>query len=188
MTDHRLNAPRSTLRAPRRPAVALAALAILVGLAYAVWGSPSVTPAYQAGDVVREKPMHGGHEIAMDAAPIAIPFLPADGPQPRIDIPVDSYDFASIAPAERVAHVFVIRNAGQAPLTISRLYTTCGCTLADLSGSVIPPGKLALLTVTFDAGLHDVRGQTVRRGVMIENNDPTRPLAEIWIQATVRSR
>lgn len=188
MTDRWLNAPRSTLHAPRRLALALAALAVLIGLVYAVWSSQPVTPDYQTGDVVRDKPMRGGHEAMMDAAPIAIPFLPADGPQPRIDIPVDSYDFASVGPAERVAQVFVIRNAGQAPLTISRLYTTCGCTLADLSSSVIPPGKLALLTVTFDAGLHDVRGQTVRRGVMIENNDPTRPLAEIWIQATVRSQ
>lgn len=186
MTDRLLGGSRSTLHPPRR--IVLAALVALIGLVYAVWSSQPVTPGYQESDVVRERPMHGGHERAMDAVPIAIPFLPADGPQPRIDIPVDSYDFASIGPAERVAQVFVIRNVGQAPLTISRLYTTCGCTLADLSGSMIQPGKLALLTVTFDAGQHDVRGQTVRRGVIIENNDPARPLAEIWIQATVRSR
>jgi len=51
--------------------------------------------------------------------------------------------------------------------------------------SVIPPGKVALLTVRFDADYHDVRGQAVRRGVILENNDRTQPQAEVWIQAQV---
>jgi hypothetical protein len=44
------------------------------------------------------------------------------------------------------------------------------------------------MTLTFDAGFHDVSGQTVRRGVIIENNDPNSPTAEIWTQARVRAK
>jgi hypothetical protein len=77
--------------------------------------------------------------------------------------------------------------AGDAPLTISRAYTTCGCTTAEISASVIPPGKVATVKMVFDAGYHDTRGQTVRRGLIIENNDPAQSEAEIWLVATVRS-
>ena len=50
---------------------------------------------------------------------------------------------------------------------------------------MIPPGKAALVTLVLDAGFHDVRGQTVRRGIIIENNDRSNAKAEIWTRASV---
>jgi hypothetical protein len=87
-----------------------------------------------------------------------------------------------------VEHEFIIRNVGEAPLTISRAYTTCGCTTAEVSARVIQPGQVATVRLIFDAGFHDTAGQTVRRGLIIENNDPNQSEAEIWTQAAVRSR
>ena len=84
-------------------------------------------------------------------------------------------------------HEFVIANQGEALLTISRAYSTCGCTMAEFSASVIPPGKVSIVTMVYDAGFHDARGQTVRRGIIIENNDPKNPQVELWVQATVRN-
>jgi hypothetical protein len=46
---------------------------------------------------------------------------------------------------------------------------------------------VASVTLTFDAGYHDTAGQTVRRGLIIENNDPRQSQAEIWVQAAVRN-
>jgi hypothetical protein len=83
-----------------------------------------------------------------------------------------------------VAH---FTNLGDAPLTISRAYTTCGCTTAEFTSTVIPPGKVVIMTLYLDAGFHDVTGQTVRRGVIIENNDPNNSQVEIWTTATVRN-
>jgi hypothetical protein len=40
----------------------------------------------------------------------------------------------------------------------------------------------------FDAGFHDSAGQTVRRGVILETNDPEQPQVEMWIQADVASQ
>ena len=51
----------------------------------------------------------------------------------------------------------------------------------------IPPGKVAEVTIIFNAGYHDTAGQSVRRGLLIENNDPRQSKAEIWIEASVRS-
>ncbi len=168
--------------------VALAGVILLIAAGWGWWSGRQTAAAamdYGPADVSYDQPYHAVHE--MGAGP-PIPFLPQDGPQPEIGIGDDFYNFGSIGPTEVVTRDFVIANMGDAPLTISRAYTTCGCTTADFTSSVIPPGKVSIVTVTLDAGVHDVRGQTVRRGVIIENNDPSRSNVEIWVQASVRTQ
>lgn len=163
------------------------ALLVLAGSLYAYFsGSQTATAAldYDPEDIVYDQPVHAIHEMG-EGPPI--PFLPRDQAQPAIAVSEKSYDFGSIGPTDMVERTFVIFNTGNAPLTISRAYTTCGCTTADITASLIPPGKVAEVTLIFDAGFHDTAGQTVRRGLIIENNDPRQPQAEIWIQAAVRN-
>ncbi len=143
----------------------------------------SVTGTYSPEELVYDNPISAIHE--MGAGP-AIPFLPEDQPQPRIVVPDEVYDFGLLGPKDVVTHTFVIRNDGKAPLTISRAYTTCGCTTAEITARVIPPGKVALATIRFDAGFHDARGKIVQRGLIIESNDPNRWKAAIWTRAAIR--
>jgi hypothetical protein len=160
---------------------------IVFSLGYIYWAEQKNVQAaesYQADDVVTNQPILAIHEMGEGPA---IPFLPKGEPQPNIVIPETSYDFGSIGLKDVVERSFVIRNTGDAPLTISRAYTTCGCTTAEVSASVIPPGSVATVKLVFDAGFHDAAGQTVRRGLIIENNDPEQSQAEIWIQAKVAS-
>ena len=138
---------------------------------------------YTAADVAHEQPFIAEHEMG-EGPPI--PFL-SGSEQPKILVPETGYDFGRIGSQDVVERTFVVRNNGDAPLTISRAYTTCGCTTAEFSASVIPPGKVATVKVVYDAGYHDTAGQTVRRGIIIENNDPNQSQAEIWIQAAVSS-
>ena len=182
---------RAQRRARRNNTVAftilIVALLVLAGSLYAYFsGSQTATAAleYAPEDIVYDRPIHAIHEMG-ESPPI--PFLPRDQAQPAIAVSEKSYDFGSVGPADVVERSFVLFNTGNAPLTISRAYTTCGCTTADISASTIPPGKVATVTLTFDAGYHDAAGQTVRRGLIIENNDPRQPQAEIWIQASVRN-
>ena len=140
---------------------------------------------YRSEDVVYDHPLTAVHE--MEPPNLAsIPFLPKDEPQPKIAISEDFHNFGSVGPTDVVTYDFKIANLGEAPLTISRAYTTCGCTKADFTATVIPPGKVSIVTMRLDAGFHDVRGQTVRRGIIIENNDPKNPQVEVWAQAAVR--
>ena len=140
---------------------------------------------YTAADVANEQPFVAQHEMG-EGPPI--PFLPSGSAQPNIVVPETSYDFGRIGPKDIVERTFIVRNDGEAPLTISRAYTTCGCTTAEFSASVIPPGKVATVNVVFDAGYHDAAGQTVRRGIIIENNDPNQSQSEIWVQAAVNPK
>jgi len=93
-------------------------------------------------DVVYGEEIFAVHE--MDGPQLdRIPFLPEDGPQPRVALPEAFYDFGEVGPTDVVEYTFYVVNVGDAPLTISRAYTTCGCTTARISARVIPPGKAA---------------------------------------------
>lgn len=161
---------------------------ITLGLVLVFGGSDSAEAKidYSAEDIISDTPFVAIHEMGPSTVSM-INFLPKDGPQPEIAVSEAFYDFGSIGATEVARHDFIIANQGDAPLTINRAYTTCGCTTAEFSSTVIPPGKVVVMTLVLDAGYHDVRGQTVRRGVIIENNDPNNPEIEIWTQADVRN-
>lgn len=188
------SATRERLQKRRRqkgfiPAIVLVALG--VGFIATAWYLLAGRSSAQTGaeivaeDVVYNQPLTAVHEMEPPSL-ASISFLPKDGPQPEVSISEDFYNFGSIGPNDIVTHDFAIANTGDAPLTINRAYTTCGCTTAEFTATVIPPGKMSIVTMRLDAGFHDVRGQTVRRGIIIENNDPRTPQVEIWAQASVR--
>lgn len=161
---------------------------LLIGLSmFSILNKPKVQAAvdYDPENVSRKKPLQAAHEME-PFDPDTIPFLPENEPQPAVSIPKTFHNFGSVGPDQVVHQEFVIANQGDAPLTISRAYTTCGCTTASFTGTVIPPGKVSVMTLRFDAGYHDTRGQTVRRGVIIESNDPDNPQMEIWAEVSVR--
>lgn len=141
---------------------------------------------FDASLVVYDRPIRAVHEMTGPSL-ASIPFLPEDGPQPKLVISQPFFDFKKIGYTEVVQHEFVITNKGDAPLTISRAYTSCECTTADFTATIIPPGRTAIVTLIFDANFHDVRGQQVRRGIIIESNDPASPQTEIWTQASVNT-
>jgi hypothetical protein len=187
--------PRSNYRKKNRgsgPTMivgAIVVLVLLIGGFYLLRDDPPTLAAsteavnYNTEDVAYDDGMSGVHEMGPSQTPIQ--FLPSDGPQPNLEIPQDYWSFGNTGPRDVVDHTFVLQNTGEAPLTISRIYTTCGCTTAELTARVIPPGKIALLRMIFDAGFHDTRGQQVRRGVIIENNDPDTSEAAVWADASV---
>jgi hypothetical protein len=174
---------------PRMIVGAIVVLLLLIGGFYLLREDPpqlsasTETVTYDPASVAYDAGLHGVHEMGPSQTPIT--YLPSDGPQPELEIPQDEWSFGQIGPRDVVDHTYVLRNTGDAPLTISRIYTTCGCTTAELTARVIPPGKVALLRMIFDAGFHDTRGQQVRRGVIIENNDPAYSEAAVWADASV---
>jgi hypothetical protein len=79
--------------------------------------------------------------------------VPPDQPQPNADVPVVDYDFGTIPSGPgNVSQVYYIQNTGTDVLEVSSVVTSCGCTTANLTSSVIPPGTRADLTVVFDRG------------------------------------
>jgi hypothetical protein len=131
-------------------------------------------------EIVNDQPLHAEHRLPDGNIHRAV----ASG-LARMEIPVDFYDFGAISAKAVVRRNFLVINRGSSPLVISQAYTTCGCATAEISASIIPPGKASRVTLVFDAGFHPVAGQTVRRGLVLETNDPQHSEAEIWVQASV---
>ncbi len=118
--------------------------------------------------------------------------LPAD--RAVMVVEPSEIDLGKVPMEEQVVTVtFTVRNEGQSDLTITSLYTTCGCTTAALETSegtspifganlaenrsdwsaVLVPGEEALLVGTFDLMFHgpDATG-TFRRAIYIVSDDP----------------
>lgn len=50
----------------------------------------------------------------------------------------------------KVSHTFVIKNTGSAPLVITRVAATCGCTTPVYESEPIAPGKESKIVITFN--------------------------------------
>jgi hypothetical protein len=177
-----------TWQSPWRTLALILFLALLGWVGYRIWASAKAPAAsYSAADVAYGQPLHVIQPMRMtDAHRRMVHSADLSGPQPQTVISDPFYDFGKVSPDQATAHVFSIANQGEGVLVIMAAQTTCGCTTADLTATEIPPGKVALMTVHFDAKLHPLRGQTVRRGVMLETNDPRNPVLEFWVQAAIR--
>lgn len=68
-----------------------------------------------------------------------------------ISAPESAYNFGDIQETDgKVSHTFQIKNEGEAPLVITRVIASCGCTTPEWTREPIAPGKTGELTVTFD--------------------------------------
>jgi hypothetical protein len=142
---------------------------------------------YSPADIVYGKKIHAVHGKDIDRSIQVLETFPANlSEEPKIRVSETFFDFGEVNSHIVLRRIFIIANTGQSALIIQRAYTTCGCTVADLTASEIPPGKVVLMTLQFDPGFHEMRGTTVRRGILIETNDPNHPIQEIWFQASVR--
>ncbi len=71
--------------------------------------------------------------------------------EPKINADQLIFDFGTIEEAKGpVSHVFTINNAGNAPLVITRITASCGCTQPEWSKAPIAPGKDGEVKVTYN--------------------------------------
>ncbi|HEY3119120.1 MAG TPA: DUF1573 domain-containing protein [Vicinamibacteria bacterium] len=101
---------------------------------------------------------------------------------PRLAVEPPGFAFGRVL-ANRIVHKqFVVRNWGDADLTIEKISTSCGCTAALADAHVIKPGRSTVLRVTVDTR-RDL-GPVVR-SIVLKTNDPAKPLTELKLELTV---
>src|SRR5687767_10941718 len=74
---------------------------------------------------------------------------------------VTSYDFGKIKVNKPVTHEFRFTNSGDAPLVISSVQASCGCTVTDYSKDAIAPGSEGYVKATYNAAKLGVFSKTV---------------------------
>jgi uncharacterized protein (DUF58 family) len=70
---------------------------------------------------------------------------------PVISFKEKSIDFGDIVQGAKVEHTFVLTNTGTAPLVISNVAATCGCTVPNWPKEPVAPGKSAEIKVSFNS-------------------------------------
>lgn len=116
---------------------------------------------------------------------------PASGGQVALAADHNSFDFGTISMAKgKVSQVFTFKNSGAESIKLTKLYTSCMCTAANIQingknygpyGMIgmgidtlnenLGPGQEAKLTVIFDPAAHGPAGVgSIIRDVTVENN------------------
>ncbi|HEX8506371.1 MAG TPA: DUF1573 domain-containing protein [Hymenobacter sp.] len=70
---------------------------------------------------------------------------------PAITFEESKYDFGSVAQGGVVDHTFKFKNTGTAPLVISNIGTSCGCTVPEWTKTPILPGKTGTIAAHFNS-------------------------------------
>ncbi|WP_162418941.1 DUF1573 domain-containing protein [Cyclobacterium roseum] len=70
---------------------------------------------------------------------------------PVITFEESSKDFGDITQGDKVENVFKFENTGNAPLIISNVAATCGCTVPSWPKEPIAPGKKGEIKVSFNS-------------------------------------
>lgn len=63
----------------------------------------------------------------------------------------ETHDFGKISQGTPVTYTFSFTNTGSAPLIISNIQSTCGCTVPEYSKTPVKPGEEGIIKVTFNA-------------------------------------
>jgi len=104
--------------------------------------------------------------------------------QPKIATDRTTVPMDTIAPGEVRTVTIALRNDGDAPLTVTNIETSCGCTSAQKHVPPIAPGGSGAVTVQFNSAGFDGR---IRKEVMIYSDDPKVPLAVVTLTGLVWS-
>ena len=104
------------------------------------------------------------------------------GQQPVITFEKTEHDFGKINEADgRVSVVFKFKNEGMAPLVLSNVRASCGCTTPTWTKEPIEPGKTGTITVTYNPNGRPGRFQ---KTVTITSN-ATEPTKKVYIKGEV---
>lgn len=72
-------------------------------------------------------------------------------PVPKFEWKAETHDFGRIEKDKPVTHEFRFQNIGSAPLIITKVKGSCGCTVAEYSKEPITPGEWGSVKATFNA-------------------------------------
>ncbi len=68
----------------------------------------------------------------------------------KLELNTDSVDFGKIKSGSEAKEVLMIKNSGNAPLVITDVKSSCGCTVPKWPNDPIMPGKSEPLTIEYD--------------------------------------
>jgi hypothetical protein len=102
--------------------------------------------------------------------------------QPKLEMEKAVHDFGDIEKGAKVETVFKFKNVGTAPLTITDVGTSCGCTTAKPEKTVYQVGESGEIPVEFNS--QRFSGNITKR-ITISTNDEANPKTVVTIKGFV---
>ncbi len=99
-----------------------------------------------------------------------MPAPPQNFSPPTIEIQQPDFDWGTAVQGEVIRHSFTVENKGGAPLTITQVKPSCGCTTAAKPEKPIEPGAKGLITLEVDT--KKFSGQIKKTAEVISNAGP----------------
>jgi hypothetical protein len=93
----------------------------------------------------------------------------------------DTYNWGRVGPGELKATIEV-KNVGDAPLKISDVRPSCGCTAAPIDKNLLQPGETGRISVKMNA----TGFGPVKKSLTISSDDPVNPSQVIFLSADIR--
>lgn len=102
---------------------------------------------------------------------------------PLITFENDFYDFGKIIMGEKVSYNFKFTNTGKTDLIISRVTSSCGCTIGNFPKQPIKPGESNKIEVKFDS--ENRRGFQNKTVNVLSNAQPSTTVLRIKAQVVL---
>ena len=91
----------------------------------------------------------------------------------KIEFKSETIDYGTIEKGSDGVRVFEFTNTGDAPLIISKVKSTCGCTVPKKPEGPIMPGETGEISVKYDTN----RVNPIRKTIMVTSNAETPTVA-----------
>ena len=91
----------------------------------------------------------------------------------KIEFKSDTIDYGTIEKGSNGVRVFEFTNTGNAPLIISKVTSSCGCTIPKKPDGAILPGKTGQIEVKYDTN----RVSPIRKTITVISNAETPTVA-----------
>jgi hypothetical protein len=120
--------------------------------------------------------------LAADAPSVSAPVsVSAKAPKAEVADPI--YNFGTALSGQPLKHVFEIHNSGDAPLEIKSVTTSCGCTAAKPSKSLLGPGEASKIETQVDTRFEQGHSLSV---VSVATNDPHQPTLRLKLEGVIK--
>lgn len=94
------------------------------------------------------------------------------GPQPKILVSEEEWDFGKVVQGDKPTHTFMVKNIGEGELIIEGIKESCSCIEASISATLLQPGDSAELKVSYDTTNYLNKDE---KHLHIYSNDPGMP-------------
>jgi hypothetical protein len=113
---------------------------------------------------------------------VAIVGFTAQAQQAKISFKADTVDYGTIAKGSDGVRVFEFTNTGDAPLVITDVKSSCGCTVPKKPNGPVAPGDSSTIEVKYDTN----RVGPIRKTITVYSN-ASEPMVALKIKGEVMS-